>query len=219
MRTLRVSAFVTLDGVMQAPGGPDEDPTGGFDHGGWTVPFWDDDIAAHLGASMGIECDYLLGRGTYDIFAAHWPHAGADDPFAVKINAARKYVVSTTLTDPTWANTTVISADVPARLAALKASAGPQLEVIGSPGLIQTLLSEDLVDEFALLVYPVVLGTGKRLFGVGTRAGQLALEESKRTAAGVVAVTYRRAGDVQAGSFAFDQPTADEIARREQLSA
>lgn len=219
MRKLIVSSFVTLDGVIQAPGGPEEDTSGGFEHGGWTVTYWDDVIEGHIGASMGVEKEYLFGRGTYEIMAAHWPFAGDDDPFAAMINQTRKYVVSTTLTDPTWQHTEVISGDVPAAIRALKASDGPQLEVLGSPGLIQTLLAHDLVDEFGLIIYPVVVGAGKRLFGDGTVAGALELADSIITPSGVIIATYRRAGDLQTGSFAFEEPTADEVARRERVAA
>ena len=219
MRTLIVSSFITLDGVIQAPGGPEEDTSGGFEHGGWTVTYWDDVIEGHIGASMGVEKEYLFGRGTYEIMAAHWPFAGDDDPFAAMINQARKYVVSTRLTDPTWQPTEVISGDVPAAIRALKASDGPQLEVLGSPGLIQTLLAHDLVDEFGLMIYPVVVGAGKRLFGDGTVAGALELADSKITPSGVIIATYRRAGDLQTGSFAFEEPTTDEVARRDRVAA
>ena len=218
MRQLTVSSFVTLDGVIQAPGGPDEDPTGGFDHGGWSVTFWDDVIESHLGASIGTENDFLLGRGTYEIFAAHWPHADPDDPFAAKLNNAMKYVVSTTLTEPSWQNTEVISTDVPDAIAALKATDGPDIEVLGSAGLIQTLLAHDLVDQFAMIIYPVVVGSGKRLFGDGTVAGALELSASKVSPSGVIIATYRRAGDLPTGSFAFEEPTLDEVARRERLA-
>ena len=219
MRKLVVSSFITLDGVIQAPGGPEEDRSGGFAHGGWTVPYWDDVIEGHVGSGMEVDTAYLFGRGTYEIMAAHWPFAGDDDPFAAMINQARKYVVSTTLTDPTWQHTEVITGDVPAAIRALKASDGPQLEVLGSPGLIQTLLAHDLVDEFGLIIYPVVVGSGKRLFADGTVAGALELADSKITPSGVIIATYRRAGDLQTGSFAFEEPTADEVARRDRVAA
>lgn len=219
MRKLVVASFVTLDGVIQAPGGPEEDTSGGFEHGGWSVTYWDDVIEGHMGAAMGEDRAYLFGRGTYEIMAAHWPHAGDDDPFATKINQAPKYVVSTTVTDPSWQHTEVISTDVPAAIAALKDEDGPQLEVLGSPGLIQTLLAHDLVDEFALIIYPVVVGSGKRLFGDGTIAGALELTDSTISPSGVIIATYRRAGDLATGSFAFEEPTAEEVARRERVTA
>lgn len=218
MRKLVVSSFVTLDGVIQAPGGPEEDPSGGFEHGGWSVTYWDDVIEGHIGAAMDVDKEYLFGRGTYEIMAAHWPYAGDDDPFAVKINQARKYVVSTTLTDPSWQPTEVITEDVPAAMAALKAADGPQLEVLGSPGLIQTLLAHDLVDEFTMLIYPVVVGPGKRLFGDGTVGGALELTDATVSPSGVIVATYRRAGDLSTGSFAFEEPTEEEITRRERIA-
>lgn len=219
MRKLVVSSFVTLDGVIQAPGGPDEDRSGGFAHGGWTVPYWDDVIEGHVGAGMDVDTAYLFGRGTYEIMAAHWPHAGDDDPFAARINAAPKYVVSTTLTEPSWEHTEVIGGDVPAAIAELKAGDGPRLEVLGSAGLIQTLLAHDLVDEFALITYPVVVGSGKRLFGDGTVPGALELVDATISPSGVIIATYRRAGELQTGSFALDEPSADELARREEVAA
>ncbi|HEX6255541.1 MAG TPA: dihydrofolate reductase family protein [Euzebyales bacterium] len=219
MRKLIVASFVTLDGVIQAPGGPDEDTSGGFAHGGWTVPYWDDVIEAHVGSGMDVEKAYLFGRGTYEIMAAHWPHAGADDPFAAKINAAPKYVVSTTLTEASWQNTEIISSDAPDAIAALKAEDGPDLEVLGSPELIQMLLAHDLVDEFSLITYPVVVGAGKRLFGDGTVAGALTLADAKISPSGVIIATYRRAGELRTGSFALDEPSADEVARRERVAA
>lgn len=218
MRKLVVASFVTLDGVIQAPGGPDEDRSGGFAHGGWTVTYWDDVIEHHIGSGMDVDKAYLLGRGTYEIMAAHWPYAGDDDPFAARINAAPKYVVSTTLTEPSWQHTEVISGDVPAAIAALKAQDGPQLEVLGSAGLIQTLLANDLVDEFALITYPVVVGSGKRLFGEGTMAGALELADAKISPSGVIIATYRRAGELQTGSFALEDPSADELARRGEVA-
>lgn len=219
MRKLTVSSFVTLDGVIQGPGGPDEDPTGGFVHGGWTVTYFDDVIEAHLGKSLSRQDEFLLGRGTYEILAAHWPRVDDEDPMAAKLNSSRKYVVSTTLTEPTWHNTQVISTDVPAAIAALKASDGPDIEVIGSPGLIQTLLTHDLVDEFAMIIFPLVVGSGKRLFGDGTLGGALKLTDSRISPSGVIMATYGRDGDISTGSFALDEPTADETARRDQLAA
>jgi dihydrofolate reductase len=219
MRKLVVSSFVTLDGVIQAPGGPDEDRSGGFAHGGWTVPYWDDFIARRMADATSADREYLFGRGTYEIMAAHWPFADDNDPFVTKINQARKYVASTTLTGPSWNNTEVISGDVPAAIAALKGEDGPQLEVLGSPGLIQTLLANDLVDEFALITYPVVVGSGKRLFGDGTVAGALELADAKISPSGVIIATYRRAGELQTGSFALEESSADELAPREAVAA
>lgn len=218
MRTITISNFITLDGVVQAPGGPDEDRSGGFEQGGWSVSFWDDVLGEHMGAQMANENDLLLGRGTYEIFAAHWPHV-SDDPYADKLNAAAKYVASTTLSELTWANSHLLDGDIPAAVAALKNTEGPPLEVSGSPGLAQSLLAHDLVDAVNLIVYPVVVGRGKRLFGEGTKAGAFELTESISTPSGVVIASYQRSGDIPGGSFAFDEPTDDEVARRERVAA
>lgn len=216
MRTITVSEFVSLDGVIQAPGGPEEDPTGGFAHGGWTVPYWDDVIEAHMGESTSGGHDLLLGRGTYDIWAAHWPFV--EDEFAQSLTAKTKYVASHTLTDPSWDNTVVLSGDVAAEIAALKATDGPDLVVCGSAGLIQTLLAADLVDRFDLLIYPVVVGPGKRLFGEGTIGSAFTVTKSVVAPSGVVIVTYEKAGPVQVGSFAFEDPTDAEVARRDAIA-
>ena len=218
MRTITISNFITLDGVVQAPGGPDEDRSGGFAHGGWSVGYWDDVLGEQLGAQMAGDNDLLLGRGTYEIFAAHWPHV-TDDPYADKLNAATKFVASRTLTELTWANAQLLGDDVPAAVAALKATDGPDLEVAGSPGLAQTLLAHDLVDAITLVTYPVVVGAGKRLFGEGTRPSAFELTGSTTTPSGVTVATYRRAGDIATGSFALDEPTEDEVARRERIAA
>lgn len=218
MRTITISNFITLDGVVQAPGGPDEDRSGGFAHGGWSVGYWDDVLGEQLGAQMAGENDLLLGRGTYEIFAAHWPHV-TDDPYADKLNAAAKYVASRTLTELTWANAQRLGDDVPVAVAALKATDGPDLEVAGSPGLAQTLLAHDLVDAITLVTYPVVVGAGKRLFGEGTRPAAFELTGSTTTPSGVTVATFRRAGDIATGSFALDEPTEDEVARRERITA
>ena len=218
MRTITISNFITLDGVVQAPGGPDEDRSGGFAHGGWSVGYWDDVLGEQLGAQMAGDNDLLLGRGTYEIFAAHWPHV-TDDPYADKLNAAAKYVASRTLSELTWANAQLLGDDVPAAVAALKATDGPDLEVAGSPGLAQTLLAHDLVDAITLVTYPVVVGAGKRLFGEGTRPAAFELTGSTTTPSGVTVATFRRARDIATGSFALDEPTEDEVARRERIAA
>ena len=219
MRNLIVSSFVTLDGVMQAPGGPEEDPTGGFTQGGWSVNYWDDSMVATMGEAWSQPFDVLLGRKTYEIFAAHWPYAGDDDPTAVKLNSARKYVASRTLTSLTWQNSTLLEGDVAASVAAIKAQDGPDLMVQGSADLIQTLLRHDLVDEFRIWTFPVVVGPGKRLFGDGAVPAGLALVDSKVSTTGVVMATYRRAGDVPLGSFAFEEPTEAEVERRRNVGS
>lgn len=219
MRNLIVSAFVTLDGVMQAPGGPEEDPTGGFTQGGWSVSYWDDSMVTAMGEAWAQPFDVLLGRKTYEIFAAHWPYAGDDDPTAVKLNTARKYVASRTLTTLAWDNATLLEGDVAASVAAIKAQDGPDLMVQGSADLIQTLLRHDLVDEFRVWTFPVLVGPGKRLFGDGAVPAGLELVSSQVSTTGVVMATYRRAGDVPLGSFAFEEPTEAEVERRRNLGS
>ncbi len=177
MRRLVVLSFITLDGVMQAPGGPEEDTTGGFKYGGWSVGYWDDSLAAAMGQQMSKPYDLLLGRKTYEIFAAYWPHA--KDEFAAKINTARKYVVSRTLSRVDWQNSTLVNGDVPREIKRLKEQDGPELQVHGSGNLIQTLHKHSLVDELRLKIYPVALGTGKRLFAEGTIPAGLKLVDFK----------------------------------------
>ena len=202
MRKLVVLTFLTLDGVMQAPGGPEEDSAGGFKWGGWSFPYFDEFLGKVMGEQMGKPFDLLLGRKTYDIFAAHWPKRGDEDPAAASLNSARKYVVSTTLRKPEWANTTVLSSNIPQEIKKLKEQAGPELQVHGSGNLIQTLLKHDLVDEFWLKIFPVTLGKGHRLFAEGTVPAGFKLVESKSSPKGVIIANYSRAGDVKTGSFA-----------------
>ncbi len=202
MRRLVVLSFITLDGVMQAPGGPEEDTTGGFKYGGWSVGYWDDSLAAAMGQQMSKPYDLLLGRKTYEIFAAYWPHA--KDEFAAKINTARKYVVSRTLSRVDWQNSTLVNGDVPREIKRLKEQDGPELQVHGSGNLIQTLHKHSLVDELRLKIYPVALGTGKRLFAEGTIPAGLKLVDFKTTATGVIIATYQPAGAVKIGSFAVE---------------
>jgi dihydrofolate reductase len=215
MRKVLATAFVSLDGVMQAPGGPEEDPTGGFQFGGWTANYWDDSIAQVMGGIFSVPYELLLGRKTYEIFAAHWPYA-KDDPFAEALTNVRKYVATSSQAPLTWKNSIAIH-DVPRDIARLKREDGPTLMTQGSSQLLQTLLKHDLVDRFTLLVYPVVLGKGKRLFGAGAIPAALKLVDSKASASGVTINSYERAGDVKVGSFAHDQPSADELARRERM--
>ncbi len=192
-------SFVTLDGVMQAPGGPNEDTSGGFKYGGWTVGYWDDFMGKVMDAQMAEPFDLLLGRKTYEIFANYWPKSkeqGAD-----KLNAAKKYVVSTTLTKLDWNNSTLISGDIVGEIKKLKKQDGPEIQVYGSSNLIQTLLESDLIDEFRLKIFPVTIGTGKRLFGEGTKPASFKLVESKTSTTGVVVVTYVRDGEIKTGSF------------------
>lgn len=201
MRKIVVLSFISLDGVMQAPGGPDEDTSGGFEYGGWTVPYYDEASGELLSKQMnGIEYDLLLGRKTYDIFAGYWPKQTGDiaDPF----NKATKYVVSASSPDLTWQNSELIDGDVAAKLKELKQQDGPMLQVHGSGNMIQTLLKEDLVDELWLKIFPVTLGKGKRLFtDDGAMPAAFELIESNTTPSGVIFANYKRAGEVQTGSF------------------
>jgi dihydrofolate reductase len=214
MRKLAVNTFVSLDGVMQAPGGPEEDPTGGFTHGGWSVNYWDDEMMGRVAEADPYEL--LLGRGTYEIFAAHWPYV-TDDAIADRLNGTRKHVASTTLEQTQWNNSTLITGDVAEYVATLKSQDGPEIQVHGSPGLIQTLLEHDLIDEFRIWIFPLVIGTGKRLFGDGTIPAGLKLVDSKVSKTGVTINTYERAGEINPGSMEFDEPTEAEIERRRRL--
>lgn len=202
MRKIVVLSFVTLDGVMQAPGGPEEDKGGSFKWGGWSVEYWDDYLGKVMGEQMEKPFDLLLGRKTYDIFAAYWPKMGNDNPAAASLNNAKKFVASTTLKKPEWANTTVLKNNVVSEIKKLKKQDGPEIQVHGSSNLIQTLLKHDLVDEFRLKIYPVTLGKGKHLFAEGTIPAGFQLVESNASPKGVIVATYIRAGDVKTGSFA-----------------
>jgi dihydrofolate reductase len=213
MSIVAINTFMSLDGVMQAPGGPDEDPTGGFAHGGWAVTAFDDDMMEMMG---GTDYELLLGRGTYEIFASHWPYN--EGPIADQLNGTRKHVASRTLDRVEWNNSTLITGDVGEYVAALKRQDGPAIEVHGSPGLIQTLLQHDLIDEFRLWTFPVVLGSGKRLFGDGAIPAAMHLTSSKVSKTGVTINTYVRAGDIVSGSFEFEVPTAAELERRRHLA-
>ncbi len=201
MREIIVTTFVTLDGVMQAPGGPGEDDSGGFAHGGWSVNYWDATMNETIAAIMGKPFDLLLGRRTYDIFASFWPNA-ADAPGAKELNAATKYVVSASHPALTWGPAVLVEGDVPARIAGLKGEAGPELQVHGSGNLIQTLLRHGLVDRFYVWVFPVLVGSGKRLFADGTAPAGLKLTSSTVSTTGVVIGTYEPAGALKTGSFA-----------------
>ena len=213
MRKLIVNTFMSLDGVMQAPGGPDEDPTGGFTLGGWAANLFDDEMMDQMAESGPYEL--LLGRGTYEIFAAHWPYD--EGPIADQLNGTRKHVASTTLKSVEWSNSTLIEGDVPEYVRELKGGDGPEIQVHGSPGLIQTLLEHDLVDELRTWIFPLTLGTGKRLFGDGTIPVALELTSSKVSKTGVTINFYERAGEIDTGSFEFEEPTEAEVERRKHL--
>jgi len=194
--------FTSLDGVVQAPGGPTEDTSGGFGHGGWLVPHFDEVLGAQMDAWFRPVSGFLLGRGTYEIFAAAWPQMKTDDPVAAALNGLPKHVASRTLSGPLeWAHSCVLEGDVPAAVRRLTEAGEGELQVHGSPGLVQTLLAEDLVDELRLVVGPVVLGAGKRLFGDGVRPGGWRLAASTTTPRGVVLSTYTRGGEVETGSM------------------
>ena len=216
MRKLVVSTFLTLDGVMQAPGGPEEDPTGGFTHGGWSVNYWDDLMGQVMGEATSRPFDLLLGRKTYEIFAAHWPHA-SEEQGADIFNRATKHDASRTLDAVEWHNSTLLEGDAAEAVARLKGEEGPEIQVHGSGNLIQTLLAHDLVDELRLWIFPVVLGTGARLFADGAVPRGLKLVDAKTSTTGVLMTTYERAGEVEYGSFALEEPTEAELERREHV--
>lgn len=218
MRKVVAAAFMSLDGVIQAPGGPPEDPTGGFTHGGWTVNYWDDAMGAFMGEMFGGPFEVLLGRKTYEIFAAHWPFAEAGDPTAALFEAVTKYVATSSTAPLGWKNAIGMHGDVAAEIARLKQQDGPTLLTQGSSGLLQTLLAHDLIDEFRLLVFPLILGPGKRLFGEGARPAALRLVKSTTSSTGVIMSVYQRAGDIQVGSFELDKPSDLEIARRARMA-
>jgi dihydrofolate reductase len=230
MRKLTVNTFLTLDGVMQAPGGPEEDPSDGFRFGGWSAPLWDHGMDEVMGGVMGEPFDLLLGRRTYEIFAAHWPHAderaarggdesGVDDEAAAALNSARKYVASRTLDRVDWNNSVLLEGDVVEAVAELKRQPGPEIQVHGSADLLQTLLRSDLVDELSLFTFPVVVGHGKRLFTDGAAPTGMKVVDAKVFGTGVVWARYAREGNVDTGSFAFEDPTPAEAERRAKLAA
>jgi dihydrofolate reductase len=214
MRKLIVSTFVSLDGIMQAPGGPTEDPSGGFSLGGWTFNYWDEVMGRSMAGFDGKDRELLLGRKTYEIFEAYWPYQPADDPTAQTLNLARKHVASRTLKALHWQNSTLLSGEVGAAVAVLKSQAGPDMQVIGSSALIQVLQMGSLVDEYHVWSYPVVLGAGKRLFETGAKPGALRLTQCHCSTTGVVMSTYVPAGEIPIGSFAQSAPSDKELLRR-----
>ena len=203
---LIVGMFLSLDGVMQAPGGPDEDRDSGFDLGGWLVPYADEDMGKFMVDSITSTDALLLGRKTYEIFAAHWPLVtDENDPIATKLNSMPKFVASHTLDKVEWNNSTLLDGEIVEAVAGLKGQPGGTIQTQGSGELIQTLMRHDLVDEYRLLVYPVVLGTGKRLFREGNVPAALRLVDTRITSTGVAMHTYERAGTPTFGSFEVDQ--------------
>jgi dihydrofolate reductase len=218
MRKLIVSTFASLDGIMQAPGGPEEDPAGGFTLGGWMFGYDDESMDISASGFDGKDRELVLGRRTYEIFEAHWPYQPNDDPIAKTLNAAKKYVASRTLTALHWNNSTLLHGDVVSAIIALKAQPGPNLQMIGSGNLIQTLQAASLIDEYNVWTFPVVLGRGKRLFSETAKPSALRLVRSQLSTTGVVMSTYLPVGDIQPGSFASAEPSEKELARRKKLA-
>jgi dihydrofolate reductase len=218
MRKLIAIDHVSLDGIVQSGGGPEEDPSGGFTYGGWTVPFRSADAGAAVGEIMAGEFDLLLGRRTYEIWAAFWPYAG-DHPIAKAFNKAAKYVVTNSLDKFDWVNTHGISGDAVEGVRRVKASDGPELHIWGSSKLLQTLIAAQLVDEFRVWVYPLILGKGKRLFEEGVPPCALTLVESRRTSKGILLNTYRPVGPLPKVPPQPGNPSDAELARRKKLAA
>ncbi len=227
MRKIVTGAFVSLDGVIQAPGGPQEDPTGGFGLGGWVAPLWDDALDRAMSEGFSQPFDLLLGRKTYDIFAAHWPYVETDSKaasdelnvqIATMFNKLTKYVATHRPETLTWQNSQALGNDVVAAVRKLKKGDGPQLLTQGSSELLQILLEHDLIDELRLVILPVVLGRGKRLFGAGAIPAAFKLVKSVVSPSGAFIATYERAGKVQTGSFAMEHPTPAELERRKTLT-
>jgi dihydrofolate reductase len=206
MGTLTIATFMTLDGVMQAPGGPDEDRDGGFAHGGWSFPYFSDDMGDVISGWFGkAEC-FLLGRRTYEIFAASWPtFPDKDDPVALPLNTLPKYVVSTTMEHADWQPTTIIRGDITAEVAKLKDQYGGEIQVHGSASLAQTLHTSGLIDEYRVFIEPIVLGTGKRLFEPGAAPTGLRLVDSKPMSKGILMATYQPAGTPTYGEFQMEE--------------
>jgi dihydrofolate reductase len=215
MRKLTGAVFVSLDGVMQAPGGPEEDPTGGFRLGGWTAPFWVENMGPF---EQIIQSDYdlLLGRRTYDIFAAYWPH-NQDDPIGERFQRINKYVLTHSDQPLAWENSQQLSGDTAAAVEDLKQSEGRDLLIQGSSTLYAPLLSAGLIDRLVLMTFPVVLGQGKRIFDGSQKPGGLKLVDSFVSATGVVTAVYEPAGEVKTGSFATKEPSEDELKLRERI--
>ena len=218
MRKLIASTFASLDGILQAPGGPEEDPTGGFTLGGWMFNYGDESMDLSAAGFDGKDRELLLGRRTYQIFEAFWPYQPKDDPIAKLLNAAKKHVASRTLASLQWNNSSLLQGEVVPAVLALKALPGPDLQMIGSGGLIQTLQAAGLIDEFNVWTFPVVLGRGKRLFGETAKPTSLRLVRSHVSSSGVVMSTYVPAGEIRPGSFATLEPSGMELARRQRMA-
>lgn len=204
MAELTITTFLTLDGVMQAPGGPTEDPSGDFPYGGWLVPHFDDDTGSTMDEIFSKADAFLLGRTTYDIFSAHWPNVtDPDDTVAMQLNSLPKFVASSTQTNFTWRGTSHIR-DIPTEIGELKQRFSREIQVHGSCELAQALITNSLIDEYRLLTFPVILGIGKRLFGSGTVPANLRLVKSRSTEKGIIISIYRRGGDFTTGSVTLE---------------
>ena len=217
MRNVVAAAFVSLDGVMQAPGGPPEDPTGGFAFGGWLVPYSDEATGQFVMESFSQPFDLLLGRRTYDIFAAHWPFMPDGDPIRAAFDRATKYVATRSEMPLGWQNSVRLQGDAVDAVRRLKQEDGPMLLTQGSSVLLQSLFAHDLVDELRVLTFPLILGRGKRFFSEGARPGALTLTDTRVSTTGVIMSTYARAGEVQVGSFMLPEPSEAELERRERM--
>lgn len=218
MRKLIASTFMSLDGIMQAPGGSEEDPTGGFTFGGWMFNYADEAMDISVAGFDGKDRELVLGRRTYEIFEAYWPYQPEDDPISKSLNAAKKYVASRTRMTLNWDNSTLLDGDVVSAIAALKTQPGPDLQIIGSGNLIQTLQAASLIDEYNVWTYPVVLGCGKRLFGENAKPSSLRLVHSQVSSTGVVMSTYVLDGNIRPGSFVTREPSEKELARRQKMA-
>jgi dihydrofolate reductase len=216
LREIIAINHVSLDGVIQSGGAAHEDPSGGFTHGGWSIPFRSEDGGKAVLELMSRKFDLLLGRRTYEMWAVFWPHA--EHPVANALNKAAKYVVTKSLGSLEWENSHRVGGDVVEEIRRLKESDGPELHIWGSSELLQTLMAAQLVDEFRVWVYPVVLGKGKRLFEEGVPAFGLALVESRSTSKGILMNTYRRVGELPDMSAQPDNPSEEELARRRKLA-
>jgi len=219
VRKIIVGAMTSLDGVMQAPGGPHEDPTGGFRYGGWVAPYFDLVLGQAVGEMFSQPFDLLLGRKTYEIFAAHWPYVGADDPIGPLFDRITKYVATRNPDlQVNWQNSRNLGADVVEALSRLKQEEGPDLLTQGSTELLHTLFRHDLADEIHLSIFPVVLGTGKRLFMDNLSPGALKLVSSRVSGSGVTVNKYVRDGQIRTGNFQIEPPTEAELGRRRNLT-
>ena len=218
MRKLIASTFTSLDGVMQAPGAPTEDPTGNFTLGGWLFGFRDAGMDLSASGFDGKDRELVLGRITYELFEAHWPYQPEDDRIARTLNAAKKHVASRTLKSLQWNNSSILGGDIVSAITALKVQPGHDLQIIGSSNLIQTLQTASLIDEYKVWTYPVVLGRGKRLFENGARPCALRLVASKVSTTGVVMNTYVPDGDITLGSLSQTEPSAKELTRRAKMA-